>query len=451
MKRTVAQVSGSKERNLPMRAIIHRGSKEIGGTFLELQSGTGRILLDAGYPLFLNNEPIDDSVALQDPDVLLGLGVLPDIKGLYLWDSSKFNGVVISHAHLDHYGLLRFVNPDIPVYLSAGTFKLIQLSNIFHLIDEIALENYDIRIFEMHEPFSVGAFRIMPYLMDHSAFDAAAFEVSSLGKTILYTGDFRSHGRKNICFDIFINKARKNADILFIEGTKLGQQNEEVLTERELEEQIIINSRDIAGPVLFQSSSQNIDRLVSFYRAALRLRRIFIVDIYTANILYELRQLGNQLPYPSAAYKNIKVFYPYQLTKKIFSKIGEKYAKRFSPYHISKTNLQKQEKNIVMTVRPSMKRDLETAGLRNGLFVYSLWHGYRDSGYQKKFEGYLKQVGFAMRFLHTSGHATITDIEKLIDKLQPKKVVPIHSMAPNAFASITDKVIFIEDGKMFKV
>jgi ribonuclease J len=275
--------------------------------------------------------------------------------------------------------------------------------------------------------------------------------VSSLGKTILYTGDFRSHGRKNICFDIFINRARKNADILFIEGTKLGQQNEEVLTERELEEQIIINSRDIAGPVLFQSSSQNIDRLVSFYRAALRLRRIFIVYIYTANILYELRQLGNQLPYPSAAYKNIKVFYPYQLTKKIFSKIGEKYAKRFSPYHISKTNLQKQEKNIVMMVRPSMKRDLGIAGLRNGLFFYSLWHGYRDSGYQKKFEGYLEQAGFAMRFLHTSGHASIADIEKLIVKLQPKKVVPVHTMAPNAFASITDKVIFVEDGKMFNV
>jgi ribonuclease J len=434
-----------------MRVIVHRGTKEIGGTFLELRSGTDRILIDAGYPLFLNNKPIDASVVSQDPETLLGLGVLPNIRGLYTWDSPKFDGVVISHAHLDHYGLLRFVNPEIPIYLSAGTLKLIQLSNLFHIINEIALENYSVRIFRMYEPFAIGAFRIMPYLMDHSAFDAAAFEVSSLGKTILYTGDFRSHGRKNICFDMFINKAMKNADILFIEGTKLGRQDEEVLTEQELEEQIIIGSKGTIGPILFQSSSQNIDRLVSFYRAALRLRRIFLVDIYTANVLYELRQLGNQLPYPSALYKNIKVFYPYQLTKKIFDEIGRKYAKRFSLYHISKANLKKQEKNIVMTVRPSMKQDLKRIGLRNGLFLYSIWHGYRGSDYQKKFEDYLEQAGFAMQFLHTSGHASIADIEKLIIKLQPKKVVPIHTMAPDSFASITGKVIFVEDGIMLDV
>ncbi len=56
------------------------------------------------------------------------------------------------------------------------------------MIDKIILENYDFKMFRMYEPFSIGTFRIMPYLMDHSAFDAAAFEISSFGKTILYTG-----------------------------------------------------------------------------------------------------------------------------------------------------------------------------------------------------------------------------------------------------------------------
>jgi len=51
-----------------------------------------------------------------------------------------------------------------------------------------------------------------------------------------------------------------------------------------------------------------IDRLVSFYRAAVRLDRIFVVDSYIANIPYELRRLGNNhLPYPSVYCPNIKV------------------------------------------------------------------------------------------------------------------------------------------------
>ncbi|MFY9189396.1 MAG: MBL fold metallo-hydrolase [bacterium] len=434
-----------------MKVIIYRGTKEIGGTFLELQSRANRMLIDAGYPLFLNNKPIDDSVASLGPKALLELGVLPDIKGLYIWDSPGFDGVVISHAHIDHYGLLKFVNPSIPIYLSAGTLKLIEISKLFHLIDKIILENYDFKMFRMYEPFSIGTFRIMPYLMDHSAFDAAAFEISSFGKTILYTGDFRGHGRKGICLDRFINGATKGADILLTEGTLLGRQDEEVLTEQELEEQIVKKAKGFAGPVLFQSSSQNIDRLSSFYRVALRLGRVFVVDIYTANVLYELRQLGNKLPYPSTAYKNIRVFYPYRLTQKIFNEIGEKYAKRFSAFHISKNKLKEQEENIIMAVRPSMKWDIEITGLKNGLFLYSMWSGYRNSDYQKRFESYLIQAGFVMHQLHTSGHASIADIIKLITKLDPKKVVPIHTMVPDAFAAIADQVVLIEDGKMFNV
>ena len=46
-----------------MKITIHRGTNEIGGTLIELKSANMRILIDAGYPLFLNDKPIDDSIA----------------------------------------------------------------------------------------------------------------------------------------------------------------------------------------------------------------------------------------------------------------------------------------------------------------------------------------------------------------------------------------------------
>ena len=61
----------------------------------------------------------------------------------------------------------------------------------------------------MYELFEVGNFKIMPYLMDHSAFDAAAFEISDGDKTVIYTGDFRGHGRKAVCLDYFLKGASK--------------------------------------------------------------------------------------------------------------------------------------------------------------------------------------------------------------------------------------------------
>ena len=432
-----------------MKLTIYRGTKEIGGTLIEVKTQNTKILIDAGYPLFLNNSPIDDNIAKLPYKKLLELGVLPAIEGLYAWDSNAdFDAVIISHAHLDHCGLLKYVHPEIPIYISAGTGKLIEVTKL-----SVSFDSYDLKAkdFKMYEPFQIGDIKIKPYLMDHSAFDAAAFEIMAENKIITYTGDFRGHGRKAVCLDRFIANATKQADVLLTEGTMLGRPGEKVLTESELEELIIAKIKDNNMPVLFQSSSQNIDRIVSFYRAALKLKKNFVIDIYTANVLYELRQLGNNLPYPSKEYSNIKVFYPYRLTQKIFNDIGEKYAKRFSSFHIPKEKLKSEQNNIIMMVRPSMLRDIEKCNLNKGLFIYSLWEGYRDSDYQKKFEEHLKNRSFSSISIHTSGHASLLDIKRVIEGLNPKIIVPIHTMMPEAFKGISSKIKLLVDGAEYEV
>lgn len=431
-----------------MKLTIYRRAKEIGGTLIELKTNSTRLLIDAGYPLFLNGNPIDDAVAKLPSDELLKLGVLPRIAGIYAWDEPAFDAVVISHAHIDHYGLLKYVHPSIPVYLSGGTRKIIKLSQIFQIIDGFPINTRNLK---MYETFFVGDVRIKPYLMDHSAFDASAFEFSVEGKILLYSGDFRGHGRKAVCLDRFIENAPKQADILLTEGTMLGRADEAVLTENEVEQAIVEAATGIDAPTLFQCSSQNIDRLVSFYRAALRLGKLFVVDVYTANVLYELRSLGNHLPFPSGDYPNMRVFFPYRLTRKIFEQIGEEYARRFSAFHISKEELMAKCKNVLMTARPSMWRDIEKCELRNGLFLYSMWNGYRDTEYQQKFEASLLDAGFTCKAIHTSGHASVPDIQRLMTGLNPKRIIPIHTMVPSAFMDFSDKVMLQEDGKEFEV
>ncbi|MGI6726165.1 MAG: MBL fold metallo-hydrolase [Christensenellales bacterium] len=168
-----------------MRITIHRGTKEIGGTLIELEAGDSKVLLDAGYPLFLSSESIKDEVSTYPLVKLLEMGVLPDIKGLYKWDLPQFDAVIISHAHIDHYGLLRFINSAIPVYLSKGTNKIIEISLLFGLYADF---NMEFRYFEMYKAFNVKLFRITPYLMDHSAFDASCI------RNIIRGQDFNIYG-----------------------------------------------------------------------------------------------------------------------------------------------------------------------------------------------------------------------------------------------------------------
>ena len=281
-----------------------------------------------------------------------------------------------------------------------------------------------------------------------SAFDAAAFEIKCEGKTIVHSGDFRGHGRKAACLERFIKHVSKQADVLFIEGSMISRSDERITTENELENSIVNELREKPGIVLFQSSNQNIDRLVSFYKAALRLNRTFVVDVYTANVLHELHALGNNISYPSC--DKLKVFFPYRLTPKIFNEIGEEYAKRFSAFHISKNQFKKQQNDIVMLVRPSMHKDLMKCDISGGTFFYSMWQGYLDSLYQQMFENGLGN-GFDKIFLHTSGHAKVSDIRRLIDGLKPKKVIPIHTMQPDAFFKYSDQVELHEDGTAFDI
>lgn len=431
-----------------MRCTIHRGSREIGGSCIEVRTDRTRILLDMGYPLFLNGNPIEDSVSRSDKDTLLALGVLPQVDGLYAWDTPRFDAVIISHAHLDHYGLLPWLHPSIPAYLSGGTSALISLSQRFGICPKYAINQ---RAFAMYTPFPVGDITIKPYLMDHSAFDAAAFEVHAEGKTLLYTGDFRGHGRKPGCLDAFLRDAPSQADALLIEGTMLGRQQEDVKTESTLEEDLV-RAMAKSGPILFQCSSQNVDRLVTFYRASLRTGRLFVIDVYTANVLHELRRLGNNLPSADAGYDRMKVFYPWRLTQRIFDEIGEEYARRFSQWHISKTQLAQEKARICMMVRPSMIPDLQkVTEPMGGQFVYSMWQGYRNTSAQQRLEHLMLEHGTTLLHVHSSGHARVSDLQRAIDALRPKRLIPVHGFFPESFKSMCSAAEVHQDGVEFVV
>lgn len=49
-----------------MKLTIHRGSKEIGGTCIELQLATSRILIDFGLPLVDENKERFDSLTTKE-------------------------------------------------------------------------------------------------------------------------------------------------------------------------------------------------------------------------------------------------------------------------------------------------------------------------------------------------------------------------------------------------
>lgn len=180
-----------------MKIKIHRGAKEIGGSCLEFAEGKDRIVIDMGLPLIGDDGKKFDADQIRGCQVkeLLEKKILPDIKGFYPFDESgeKVSALFVSHSHLDHYGLLRFVDKQIPVYLGNATKELIEISSA---ISSKAFKVEKSCSIQSEKEVKCGCLTVTPVLVDHSAIDAYAFLIESNGKRIFYSGDFRSHGRK---------------------------------------------------------------------------------------------------------------------------------------------------------------------------------------------------------------------------------------------------------------
>ena len=211
-------------------------------------------------------------------------------------------------------------------------------------------------------------------------------------------------------------------------------------------------SNKTKGAVLFHQSSQNIDRIVSFYKASLISNRKFVVDIYTAHILNALKNYAD-IPYPSKKYSNVKVFYPYWLSDRIAKKDKELLFK-FSNYKITNEEIAKNSSEIMMMVRTSMLSDLKMIDSFNeSSYVYSLWTGYLKEDRMKKMLDYINNKNIKKYRLHTSGHASKTTLDLLVNRIQPKKIVPIHTFHPEEYKNLFESKIVetFSDGELIEI
>ena len=341
--------------------------------------------------------------------------------------------LILSHAHQDHFGLIQYADPNCKIYLGKATQKLIEITGLFTNQD---WEISNCQHFESGVPFFVGDIAITPYLMDHSAFDAYAFLIKANGKSIFYSGDFRIHGRKAKAFDWFSYNTEMNVDYLLLEGTTIGRVSKSFPTETEIETEFVNTFKEGKGINLIYTSGQNIDRLVSIYRACKKTGKTLAIDFYIANVLKEMSKFAT-IPYPSKSFPEIKVFFPYRLSQMVSNKGNADLLYRFKNYKITKEQIDEQFDKIVMIVRPSMLNDLEHLNrLENGVFTYSVWNGYRAEKQTRDFIEFLIAKGMTEKQIHTSGHADRDALNKMIEVLKPKNLVPIHTFEGDEYEKI---------------
>ena len=413
-----------------MKVCIHRGTQEVGGTCIEIESQGKRIVLDVGLPL-----EATDSIES-----------LPQVEGFRERQESLL-AAIISHPHLDHYGLARYLLPGTQMIMGAATERILKAAMLF---TPVGVEFKNVLHLESGKPLSIGPFTITPYLNDHSAYDAYSLLISADGQRLFYSGDFRGHGRKAALFERFLKRPPSDVDVLLMEGTTIGRSGSAApfQTEQELEQDFVEQIRKTKGMVLVWTSGQNIDRLVTIFKATKRSSRQLIMDLYTAEIL---RETCNP-KLPQGTWAGVRVFLPDSQKKQIKKNRQYELTKPYRSDRICPEDFTEEAPRSVMLFRPSMSRELEMAGcLKDARLIYSLWHGYLKREEHRSFRKWLNKYNIPLVHCHTSGHASPQDLQRYAKAIAPKMLVPIHSFETKRFKEYFDNVVMKEDGQWWEV
>jgi len=240
----------------------------------------------------------------------------------------RFHSVLISHAHLDHVGDIKYLHTDISVYCTETT------KTIMETIDNVTTSQFSIGALntkvnrvsqsgptstfpnsprvksedETERPchtvsdlkeFELDGFRVKPIFVDHSLHGACSYLLTlpEENKTILYTGDLRFSGVHNRTIDEYVNKIGSDVDIMICEGTRIDSRNP--IFETDVERMITDDIRRTDGVVFIDFGWKDITRYETILKAARKTGRTFIIS---GKLAYLLKRLGTDLP------DDVKVF-----------------------------------------------------------------------------------------------------------------------------------------------
>ncbi len=400
-----------------MKIKFNGGMNQIGGNSVILSATNTCLLLDAG-------------IAVTGETRLIP-------------DSNQIDAILLSHAHMDHYGQLSELPANVPVYCGEITWRLIQSSVLFN---GKSLLKHQVNFIRPFQEFSIGDFSITAYPADHSAPDAMAFLISDRRNRIFYTGDFRGSGRKTNCFKHLIDNPPEKIDVLIIEGTMLGRNDGKTLSERAVEKEMIESlNRYNNLPFFLIASPQNIDRMVSCYRAAIQSDRILVLDIYSAWILRLFKLVSPASKIPDLSWDKIKVIARgrtagrhYGILKENPEFFGEFTREIYAPDNLLLLEDIAKEPCRYFIKTSYIEHIVEKCSFKEFGVIYSLWPGYIDGTPQ--FSALQASPNVHFEKIHAGGHASLNELRLLVQALKPAMTIPIHTEHAELLADFTDNV-----------
>ncbi|RYD64484.1 MAG: MBL fold metallo-hydrolase [Verrucomicrobiaceae bacterium] len=235
--------------------------------------------------------------------------------------------------------------------------------------------------------------------------------------------------------------------------SRTARSDKPVIREDELEDAFVDLRRQTKGHIFVQWSAQNIDRTVTLYRAAKRTGRILVVDLYGADVLRRMAH-GTRLPQPGKDFPELMVV----ITpggKRLYERQGrDAFVTEMATSSFATSRSRLVGARAFVMTRDSMLNDFDAAGLgftSADAYAFSNWSGYLDP--QDPNSGWARAhaAGSKTLKLHTSGHASPTDLLRFAEAMKPRALVPVHGVAWDDPGIPFEAIRRLSDGETWRI
>lgn len=436
--------------------------------------------------------------------------LIPADLSMNIYPKLEVKAVLLSHAHLDHCGNIGLLNKTIPVVASPISISILKAmrdisqsrmgSEIFYYATRTPCDDRKLvlksdrnrigrefistvsypaeldkftseisrqdasnskpgtlgNLQELKSPFAIEA-----YDVDHSIYGATAYILRG-DVTLAYTGDFRFHGKNSSKTRDFINKA-KDISILIIEGTRVERadvnESEEVVFQNCLH--AVEESKKL---VIADFSPRNFERLEIFERIAEKTGRQLIVTAKDIYMLYGIECAGGG----TCPIKNISIYDELRVNRGKWETNIIK--KNWGNNYVDYTTISKNPEKYLLCFSFFDLKHLLDIKPDGGTYIYSSSEAFSEEqefDFRRlwKWLDFFKFTicGFEMipnhgelqphfiRGYHASGHASKSEIEQVIDTIDPDKIIPVHTSQPHWFQDNFDNVLLAQEGVKIKI
>jgi ribonuclease J len=326
---------------------------------------------------------------------LLAVGSAPRLDGVYeSWDGRTAG--FITHMHLDHTALVRFLHPQVPLFYPAAMEDLrgaVEASGYLPWRRPAGTPLPDRR------PLAWGEIEVTPVSVDHDLPGATGYLVRTPDLFLAYTGDHRRHGLHPELTAAFAQAAR-GADVLVQEGVLLEPPAATApgaapppprLTEHDVALGFGSLLESTPGLVVANLYPMNRERVALLAGAATARGRRLVLEPQAAAIA------GQRDLLDVAEVKADPARFAVQL---------------------SFENLP----TLIDLAPPSGSVYVHSNGPPLGRF---------DPAYQVM-EAWIEHLGLGYAHLGSSGHSWPADIDRMVREVGPRLVIPVHSRVPEA-------------------